>query len=267
MSQKLMRTALALLMLQGCASQSNRSDGGKYSGWLISLAEPMAPAIGFTIARVKWRNGYLKDRASALNAVKAHLQPLDLLLFSSKGRLTGHAGSGLFGHTALYLGSVDELKAMGVTSNYAVSSQLGNYIKDPVIIESAQRRGVELTTINYVADTDRIVILRPKSLNAAEKRAAIKSAFAHVGGKFDHHFRLDESETLFCTELVDHMLPQLKLSRKPAYGREVILPDDLVNIALEGGQLRFVYGVQGGKDKWHETGADEVKRDLAGANI
>ncbi len=92
-------------VLAACASTPKNDDGevGKYPPWLIKMAEPVAPAVGFTISRTQWRRGYLKGREDALMQVRARLQPLDILLFSSKGRLSGHTGSGLYGHSAFYV--------------------------------------------------------------------------------------------------------------------------------------------------------------------
>lgn len=256
---------LAVALLAGCVSAPEAGDVGKYPPWLISAAEPAAPLVGFAVSRVQWRAGYLKNREEALSKLRARLQPLDILVFSNKQRLSGHTGSGLFGHSAIYLGTAQQLKALGLGSDPAVSAHREDIAEDRLILESAQKHGTDLSTLNYVTDTDRVAVLRPMGLSTAQKRTAIRLAFTKVGGKFDHHYRLDETETLFCTELVNAVLPQLSPPRHQTYGREVILPDDLALMAVHGARLRFVYGVEGGKYGWHETGPAEVKADIEAA--
>lgn len=249
--------------LAGCASTPDGgADGGKYPPWLIRAAEPVAPAVGFAISHTQWRRGYLKGREDALRQVQAHLQPLDILLFSSKGRLSGHTGSGLFGHSAIYLGSERELKAMGLLSGPEMKPLLGDLSKGRLIVESAQKHGTDLSSLDYVADTDRIVIVRPKGISPDARRTAIRTALSRVGGEFDHWFRMDETGRLFCTELIDVALPQLSLPRHETYGRQVVLPDDLALMAVRGERLAFVFGVEGGKDGWHASGPSEVKADI-----
>ena len=264
--RKMVLAGLAAV-LAACASTPKDDGGetGKYPPWLIKVAEPVAPAVGFTVSHTQWRRGYLKGREDALRQVRARLQPLDILLFSSKGRLSGHTGSGLFGHSAIYLGNERELKAMGLLDAPEVAPHIGDLAKDRLIVEAAQKHGTDLSELDYVADTDRIAILRPKGINPAAKRAAIRKSFTKVGGKFDHWFRMDETERLFCTELIDQVLPQLSLPRQQTYGREIVMPDDLALMAVRGERLTFVFGVEGGKDGWHVSGPAEVKADIKAA--
>ena len=97
-----------LLALAGCATNP-RDDGPKVAGdtqpdgiqlccanaerlphWLVDLAEPLAPGIGTAIGHVHWRKGYMLAREEAHQAIRRELKPLDILLVSSKNRLSGH---------------------------------------------------------------------------------------------------------------------------------------------------------------------------------
>ena len=80
-----------------------------------------------------------------------------------------------------------------------------------------------------------------------KKREAIRRGFERVGRKFDHNFRLDTPDKLFCTELIDQVFPDLRLPRHETYGREIILPDDLVKMAARGQRMQFLFAVAGEK--------------------
>ena len=254
---------LSALVLGGCATKQENAAEGKFPPWLIKVADPVAPAVGFTISHIQWRSGYLKKRSDALNHVRAHLQPLDILVFSSKGRLSGHTGSGLFGHSSVYLGTAVELKALGLSSAPEVVAHGEELDKGRSIVESAQKHGTDLSSLAYVGNTDCVAVLRPGGLSLPEKRAAIRRGFERVGRKFDHNFRLDTPEKLFCTELVDQVMPHLRLPRHKVYGREVIYPDDLVKMAVRGQRLSFVLAVTGSKDGWRKTSAHELLGAIA----
>ena len=246
------------LAMGGCAAKQVGGAEGKFPPWLIKVADPVAPAVGFTISHVQWRSGYLKNRADALNLVRANLQPLDILVFSSKGRLSGHTGSGFFGHSSVYLGTSAELKALGLYNAPEVAGHLEELEKGRLIVESAQKHGTDLSSLSYVGNTDCIVVMRPKGLSLTEKRAAIRRGFERVGRKFDHNFRMDTPEKLFCTELVDQVMPHIHPPRHEVYGREVIYPDDLVKMAGRGQRLSFVLAVTGLKDSWRKTTVGEL---------
>ena len=239
-----------LLAVGGCSTTSGgKEEVGKYPRWLIAAAEPAAPAIGFAISRVQWREGHLNND-EALAAATARLRPLDVLLFSNKGRLSGHTGAGIFGHSAVYLGSERELKAMGLWNDPAIVPHREAIRAGRSSVESAQRHGTALAPVSHIVETDRLVILRPK-VDAARRRSAIRGFFGMVGRRFDHHYRLSEQEFVFCTELIDIGLPELNLKRRPTYGREVILPDDMASTAARGrGRLAFVGYLHADRTGW-----------------
>lgn len=55
---------------------------------LVASIEPAAPIIGRVIGNIAWRDGHLA-RADARHHVEAELRPLDIVVVSSKGRLSG----------------------------------------------------------------------------------------------------------------------------------------------------------------------------------
>jgi hypothetical protein len=233
-----------------------------YPAWLIGVAEPIAPLVGFTISQVAWRHGYLQRNEVVLQRLTAKMRPLDIMLFSNKGRLSGRAGSGLFSHAAVYLGSERDLQQLGVWK------ELPQEIREDVrsgstIIESAQRLGTTLSSLEEMTDTDRIALLRPSDRGTRWRRMAAKDLFDLVGVPFDHHFRLDEKETLFCTEVVDLGMPQLQLPRRQAYGRQIILPDDIASQAAKRRGLSVVAYFRADADGWEELDAKHLVEEIS----
>lgn len=261
---RIMALLSIVILVAGCAtSREEDRHSAAYPPWLIAAAEPVAPVIGFVASRVEWRPGYLSGDAAALQYVGDRLKPLDIILFSNKHRLSGRAGGGLFGHSAVYLGSERELRRLGMWDDPAVVPFRPQIRKGMVIIESAQRRGVALSPLSQVVETDRLIVVRPQVAGDRERRKAIGVLFARIGARFDHHFRLEETERVFCTELIDQAIPQLRLPQRTLYGRRVILPDDIAARAASGqGKLCFVTYLAADRNGWKVLAAADALADI-----
>lgn len=262
---KFVALLLALLLAAGCATTNARDeDRGKFPPWLIKVAEPVAPAIGFVVSRIEWRDGYLSGDAAALGFVGKRLRPFDILLFSNKHRLSGRVGAGLFGHSAVYLGSERDLRALGLWNDPVVVPHHADIRAGRTIIESAQRHGVALSPLSDIVETDRLMIVRPQIAGDSERRATARRFFARIGARFDHHIRLEESERLFCTELIDQAMPRLRLPRRTQYDRQIIFPDDVAKAAIGGsGKLRFVAYLAGDRAGWRLGSAPQALADIS----
>ncbi len=265
---------LAMSLLEGCAtldrvqptsiaaSGAAQNDIEIYPAWVIKVAEPVAPLIGFAISRIAWRHGYLWRNEAVLSSLSSEMRPLDIILVSNKGRLSGRAGSGLFSHAAVYLGSERDLRLLGIWEQLAPDLR-EKVASGRTIIESAQRHGTELSSLDKVADTNRIALLRPRDRGTRWRRTSLKTLSGLVGAPFDNHFRLDENEALFCTEVVDLGMPQLQLPRRHAYGRELILPDDIALHATAKRRLSVVGYFRANAQSWAALDGLHLARDIA----
>ncbi|MBW8318321.1 MAG: hypothetical protein K0M47_02785, partial [Rhizobium sp.] len=67
----------------------------------------------------------------------------------------------------------------------------------------------------------------------------------------------------FCTELVNTVLPEMRLPTRPVYGRRLILPDEVVAATVRGRTgFTFLRYVRAGRDGWETLGRGEVEEDL-----
>lgn len=259
---------VGLVVLASACSTTMRdpNEVGSYPPWLIAVAEPAAPAIGMAISAVQWRHGRLESKEGAFAAVRARMRPLDVFLFSNKHRLSGHTGAGLFGHSAVYLGSERELKAIGLWNDPAIVPYHLAIREGRSVIESAQAHGTQLSPVSHLMDTDKLVLLRPRLGSERRRRQAIAKLFGFVGSPFDHHYRLDESERIYCTELISLGITGLDLPRRPSYGREIILPDDIARTAVAGtGRVDLIAYVRADRNGWDLAGAHDLVQDIDAA--
>lgn len=237
----------------------------RYPNGLVALAEPFAPAIGKLVAAAVWRKGYLLRHEPALDAVLAGLQPLDIITVNNKGRLSGHAIPGQFGHAAIYVGTERQLRRAGVWDQPAIRKHHDAIRKGALFIE-ADNKGVHLSTAPLALDADAVAHLRPTGLSPARRRQALGEFYKRVGMPFDYYFDLDTTACTFCTELVNTVLPEMRLPQRRVYGRRLILPDEVVAATLRGRTgFAFLRYVRADRDGWETLGREAVTEDLRAA--
>lgn len=276
------RIALLLLLsimalVQGC-SQSRVADADtkpaktslracctnmeEYPRWYVDMARTIAPALGTVLSHIAWRTGHLKSKRAAQEAVMDVLQPLDIVLVSSKGRRSGQMIPGLFGHAATYLGTEEELKRLGILQSPKVRPYLAKIRKGHVFIE-ADARGVHLSPPSIVLNTDAVAVLRPQFSSLKQRRKSALDLFDSIGMRFDFLFDVETPDCTFCTELIHRTMPQLDLPITEIYGVRTIMPDSVAVSAIRKGHgLVFVGYVKGDRKGWRQASMADLVTDV-----
>ncbi len=277
-----MRAALILVFLAGaggCVSTGGKTawpdqtadlsicckDPERIPPALIDAFRPLVPEVGKVFAHVNWRKGYMLKQEEAHAALRAELQPLDVLVESSKGRITGHTIPGLFTHTMIYLGSEAELKRAGVWDSREIRPYQAE-VKNGAIFVEADHDGVHLSDEDRGLNADRVVVLRPKHLTAARRAKALRDYFTAIGMPFDYYFDVTTPDRTFCAELVSIVMPELHLPVTKLYGIKMILPEAVPASALEGKSALTVISYTRATPKgWERVGPAELRADIAAA--
>jgi hypothetical protein len=142
-----------------------------------------------------------------LLSLRARLRPGDILIERRNWYLSNAFLPGYWPHAALYVGTVNDLKAMGLDRDPRVARHLEAFARrdaaghEHVIIE-AIGEGVVFTSAEHsIGEADSVAVLRPV-LGEAERRETIARAFVHAGKPYDFDFDFFSSDRLVCTELV-----------------------------------------------------------------
>lgn len=234
----------------------------EYPRWFVDVARTVAPALGTALSHVAWRAGYLKSKRSAQDAVMDVLQPLDIVLVSSKGRRSGQMIPGLFGHAATYLGTEEELKRLGILQSPKVKPYLARIRSGHVFIE-ADANGVHLSPPSIVLNTDAVAILRPQFSSLKQRRKSALDLFDSMGMRFDFLFDVETPDCTFCTELIHRTMPQLDLPITEIYGVRTIMPDSVAVSAIRKGHgLVFVGYVKGDRKGWRQASMADLVTDI-----
>ncbi|WP_156790673.1 YiiX/YebB-like N1pC/P60 family cysteine hydrolase [Rhodobacter ferrooxidans] len=230
---------------------------------LVGLVDPIAPVFGVVVGNMVLRPGYVLQTGAQQKLLR-EVQPLDVLVLSSKGHMSGNLIPGLFGHVITYLGTEAELRKLRVWDDPRVVPHHDSIRAGAVFIES-DLHGVHLSTPDQALDTDRIAVLRPNLAGTQRRRQALVGFYARIGTKFD--FRMDNATTakLYCGELVAQVMPELSLPVRPMYGRQSIMPDDVVaEAAVQRSRLDLVYYLRANRNGAASGSRATLIRDISG---
>jgi len=201
-------------------------------------------------------------------ALKRHeLQPGDIILQRRNWYLSNAFLPGFWPHTALYVGTTNQLKATlekalpelietlprwqkegffvnlesdGLTFiklRGAYMDELGDARKahvqfdhgQPRVILEAVSEGVVFSTAEHSLSADYVAVLRP-SLSAAQRSMAILRACQHHGKEYDFNFDFGTADKLVCSELIYHAYHGLlKFQMETVLGKEVLTPLGIMN--------------------------------------
>ncbi len=191
--------------------------------------------------------------------LSAKLKPGDIFLERRNWYVSNAFLPGYWPHAALYVGTPDDLRALGLHHDPRVQAHWDRYLRHDarghacVVLESISE-GVTFTSLEHsIGEADSVALLRPR-LEPDQIREAIAKAFSHAGKPYDFEFDFFSSDKLVCTELVyraydgvihfplqnimgTRTLPAIEFVRK--YSTERGTP---------GAQFEFICCLQGDRD-------------------
>ena len=172
----------------------------------------------------KPRNNQPMIQPEQLDRLRQQLQPGDILLERRNWYLSNAFLPGFWPHAAIYVGTAEDLKSMGLDSDEHVRKHWAKFIQpdhqghEHVIIEAISE-GVIFSSLEHsIGGADSVAVLRPQ-LTPQQKQAAVARAFSHAGKPYDFEFDFSTTDKLVCTEVVYR-----------CYSQELNLQDQLVTI-------------------------------------
>ncbi len=209
------------------------------------------------------REGKPLIQSEQLKDVRLKIKPGDILIERQDWFLSRAFMPGYWAHAAIYAGTAEELRQLGVDKDPRAIAQFAKITDDGSgIVLEAVPAGVRATSFQHcLGVADSAAVLRPK-LPADKVKESIIRAFQHIGKKYDFNFDFFSSDKLVCTELVyrsfDHGIhfPLINVM-----GRMTLPPTELVRkFASEfdspNAELEFVAFLDGDERKGVASIAD-----------
>jgi hypothetical protein len=193
--------------------------------------------FGNVVGLVSFRDGKLKNLSpSEKTGITSKLKALDIMLEKTPFRLTDRFIPGYYGHVAIWTGTEEELKELGVW-DVPVVQKYHEQIRSGHHIVEALRPGVQINTLEHFLNIDDLLVLRDENLTIDQKKEFIVRAFEQIGKSYDFNFDVETDKKIVCSEIVYVVFHDIAWPTKKAMGRFTISPDNVANKAVNNGPL------------------------------
>jgi len=177
---------------------------------ILAPVDQITPATSMAISRFRFKErpphrGLISPEQ--LEDIRAQLQPGDILVERRNWYISNSLLPGFWPHTALYLGSYEELRELGITTDPRVAPHMSDFqgqneLGDEFAVIEAIGEGVIFTSFEQsVGEADAVAIFRP-NLSDEDLREALGRALSHRGKEYDFDFDFETTDRLVCTELI-----------------------------------------------------------------
>ena len=184
----------------------------------------VATFIGDT--RIVDREPYIS--LEQIDALEDRLMPGDILIERRNWYLSNPCLPGFWPHAALYVGTIEDLRELGVADAPEVVGHMNEYLSGDAdggrytVIEAVSE-GVIMNTLAHSMHADYVAVLRPR-VSPEAVASAIVRAFGNLGKPYDFNFDFDDTSKLVCTQVVYlSYLGSLDLETREVMGR-ITLP-------------------------------------------
>ncbi|MDD2336045.1 MAG: YiiX/YebB-like N1pC/P60 family cysteine hydrolase [Geobacteraceae bacterium] len=202
--------------------------------------------FGNAVGLVETRKGKLYGRSDVRGKLQRTLTAGDILLEKTPFRLTDKLIPGYWGHAAVWVGTENELKELGIWDDPIVARH-HDQIRERQLVVEALRSGVEMNSLEHFLNIDSIGILRKPGLSRESRARTIIQALRQVGKRYDFNFDVESKERVYCSKLVYLSYSGIDWPTKKSLGRTTFTPDDVAAKAAPGGDLQLVTFYHDGK--------------------
>jgi len=206
--------------------------------------------FGDSVGLIETRKGKLYDRIDVLEIINHKLRAGDILLEKTPFRLTDKFIPGHWGHAAIWIGTENELKSLGIWDHPLVTMYHEQIRKGHTIVE-ALRPGVQMNPLQPFLNVDDLAILRKPNLERETLTSRILLALRQIGKEYDFNFDVETTDRIVCSELIYAVFIGIEWPTKKTLGRFTISPDNVASKALNGGPLKLIAFFNDGKFVTH----------------
>ena len=195
--------------------------------------------FGNSLGLVATRKGKLYGRNEIAGMLNEKLQAGDILVEKTPFRLTDQLIPGHWGHAAIWVGTEQELKQLGIWEHPVVIRYHSEIRRGHRIVE-ALRTGVQMSSLEKFLNIDDLGILRNNRLKPDQRSRTIIRALRQVGKAYDFNFDVETTDRIVCSELVYVSFTDIDWPTESKLGRATISPDNVASKAFGGGPLQLI---------------------------
>ena len=199
---------------------------------LTLAVNEVSKTLGNTAGLVETRKGKLYDDPDVADKVRSVIRAGDILLEKTPFRLTDKLIPGYWGHAAVFIGTADELKALGIW-DHPVVKPFQQEILEGKQIDEALRDDVQLNTIEHFLNVDDLAIMHDTTESDKAKADRIILALRQLGKEYDFNYDIESSVKIVCSELVYVSSVMIDWETENLVGINTISPDNVAKKSID----------------------------------
>ena len=192
--------------------------------------------FGNAVGLIETRRGKLDGNPQLVEKVAGTVRAGDILLEKTPFRLTDAFIPGHWGHAAVWIGSEQELRELGIWE-HPVVRPYQTRIRDGRGVIEALRAGVTMNTLAHFLNVDDLAVLRQETASPAQRVEIVLQALRQVGKAYDFNFDVESTDRIVCSELVYHAYGDIRWPTARHLGRATVSPDNIAVLATGDGLL------------------------------
>lgn len=196
-----------------------------------ALIGSLARAWGFISDSLKWREGKLRNNLEIQNHLLEKLKPLDLIYEKRSFLLSDYTIPGHWGHVAIWLGTKEELIALGIWDE-EYFQPMRAFVEKGMNILEIRKEGLNFQSLSTFINLDEIAVTRVSDIH---NRAAevYKELSLQIDKKYDFKFDARSSDKITCSELIAFSYGNVNWKETRKFNQVSLSPDDLAVITLD----------------------------------
>lgn len=207
----------------------------------------LARVWGYVSDHMIWRGGRLAKNKEARRMIEESLKPLDIIYEKKKFTLSNLTIPGHWGHTAVWLGTKEELIEQGIW-DAPFFEKFQRYILDNKNIVEVRKEGVEFKSLDEFMNLDEIAITRVRNIEN-DYYSITESLMSQYGKKYDFRFDAHSIDRITCTEFITFSYGDLNWYQSKILFQMNIKPDDIARSTFgKNSTSDLVIYLQGQKD-------------------
>jgi len=193
------------------------------------------------------RKGLLYADKELEKSISEQLEIGDILLEKTPFRLTDSMIPGHWGHAAIWIGTEQELKNLGLW-NHSLIIPYHEQIKRGELVAESLRTGTTLSPLSHFMNIDDLGVIRSRqALTDEDMRKIIILALRQIGKEYDFNFDVETTDKIVCSQLVYLSYNKINWPTESVVGRYTISPDNIAIKTLNNGPFELVLFYHDGK--------------------
>ncbi len=201
---------------------------------------------GFISDHMKWRQGRLNTNDEAKSFILSKLKPLDMLFEKRTFVLSNYTIPGHWGHVGVWLGTKEELIALGIWDQ-PFFAPFREKVEEGKNIVEIRKEGLSFQSIDTFLNLDEIGASRISGISE-RLESVMQELVSQSKKKYDFKFDSRTADKITCAEFISFSYGNILWHESKTLFQRSLRPDDLALLSVTNPeQSEFIFYLRGNK--------------------